>query len=159
MVQCDEHQHGARLRVGGNIRQRIRLAKSFVAGRADAAGDVHLPLDDIGPHPACRVDVGRKPRQYAHVNERHHQRRAVHGVTDGFALLQHRFVRLIVPAPVHGVVQPADIEVVLRQIEVLLVVCSAIQLHAVDRVALASGKWRVVCDELAVQPFCGCRRL
>ena len=69
---------------------------------------------------------------------------AVHGVADRFALLEHRLVRLVVPAAVDRVLEAADVEIVLRQIEMLLVVRGAIELHAVDRVALAARERRVV---------------
>ncbi len=33
------------------------LAEAFVAGRADAACDVHLALDRVAPHPLARVEI------------------------------------------------------------------------------------------------------
>ncbi len=86
----------------------------------------------------------RQAGEHADVGERHHQRHAVHGVADRFALFEHRLVGLIVAAPIHGVVEAADVEVVLRQREMLRLVRGAIELHAVDRVALAAGERRIV---------------
>ena len=97
------------------------------------------------------VEVVRDPGQHAHVNERYHQRDAVHGVTNRFALLEYGLVRLIVPASVHRAVQASYVEVVLRQIEMLLVMSHAVQLDAVDRVPLASGKRRIVCRKISVE--------
>ncbi len=129
MVQRDEHQHGARLGISGDVRQRVRLAEAFIAGRADAAGDVHLPLDGIGPHPLRRVEVVADTGQDADIGERHHQRDAVHRMADRLALFQHRLVGLVVPAAIDGVLEAADVEIVLRQIEMLLVSRRPIELR------------------------------
>ena len=68
---------------------------------------------------------------------------AIHGVSDRFALLQHRLVRLVVPAAVHRALEPADVEIVLGQVEMLLVVRGAVELQAVDRVALSARERRL----------------
>ena len=63
-------------------------------------------------------------------------------MADGFALLEHRLVRLIVAAAVDRALEPADVEVMLREIEVLLVVRRAVELQAIRRVALAAREGR-----------------
>jgi len=45
-----------------------------------------------------------------------------------------------VPAPVHGALQAANVEIVLREVEMFLVVRGAIELEAVDRVTLSTGE-------------------
>ena len=72
-------------------------------------------------------------------------------MANGFGLLEHRLVRLVVAAAVHRVWQPADVQVVLGQIEMLPVPSDAIQLDAVERVALSAGERRVLRLELRIQ--------
>ena len=48
------------------------------------------------------------------------------------------------PAPVDGILEAPDIQVVLREVEVFLLVRHSVQLHAVDRVALAPAFDRFV---------------
>ena len=111
---------------------------------ADAAGDVHLLRRPHRSTSAARRRGRPQPGEHADVRQRHHERDAVHGVAHGFALLEHGLVRLVVAAAIHRVLEAADIEVVLGQVEMLLVVRRPVELHAVDGVALAAGERRVV---------------
>src|SRR5262249_47463347 len=147
----DEHQDGARLGVRGDVGQRVGLAEPFIPGRADTSGDIHLALHDVAPQASRHVDVGVEPGQDTNVGERHHQREAVDRVTDRFALLEHRYVGLIVPAAVDRVGASANVEIVLGEIQVLSVVSGAIQLDAVDRVAFAAGERRIGGGEVVVE--------
>jgi hypothetical protein len=47
-----------------------------------------------------------------------------------------------VPAAIDGILEAADVEIMLRQIEMLLVVGDQVELDAVDRVALAARERR-----------------
>ena len=129
----------------------VRFAESLVPCRPHAACHVHLPLDRIRPHPLRGSDVVAQACQHADVQHRQHQRDAVHRMADRFTLLQHRLVGLVVPAPADRILEPADIEIVFCQIEVLLLVRCAIQLHAVERIPLAAVERRVVYLEVFVQ--------
>ena len=53
------------------------------------------------------------------------------------------------PASIDGVLKAANVEIVLRQVQMFLVVCRAVQLHTVDRIAFATGKRRVISFELS----------
>jgi hypothetical protein len=52
-------------------------------------------------------------------------------VTDGLALLGNGNVRLIVPAATHRIIATANLEIVLREVEVLRIAGDAIELCAV----------------------------
>src|SRR5262245_45672439 len=79
-------------------------------------------------------------------------------MTDRLRLLENRLVGLIVPAAADRILEAPDVEIVLREIEVLLVVRDSIQLHAVDRVALAARERRIRLDETVVEGECGLNR-
>ena len=64
------------------------------------------------------------------------------------ALFQHRLVRLIVPAAPDRVFQPANIQVVFCKIEVFAIVRDAIELDAIDGIALAARERRIVQAEV-----------
>ncbi len=66
---------------------------------------------------------------------------------------------LIVPASIHRARQPPNIEVVFREIQVLLVVRHSVQLYAVDRVSLSAREGRIVDHEIVVQRVGGGDRL
>src|SRR5262249_16723021 len=78
VIEREEHQYWASRGIGGNVRQGVWLAEAFIAGRAGAAGDVHLPLNDISPHALRRIEVVAQTGQDADIGERDHQREAVH---------------------------------------------------------------------------------
>jgi hypothetical protein len=107
----------------------------------------------------CGVEVGPESGQHPDVGERDHQRHTVDGVTHGLALLEHRLVRLIVPAAIDGGRQAADVEVVLREVEVFLLVRRAIELDAVDRVPFSSRERRIVRGEVIVEARGGSGRV
>src|SRR5262249_16853367 len=80
-------------------------------------------------------------------------------MTHRLALSQHRRGGLVVPGTVDGVFQAANVQVVLRQVEMFLVSRRPIELHAVDGVSFAPGKRRVVNSEVFVKRVGGLDRL
>jgi hypothetical protein len=72
-------------------------------------------------------------------------------MTHRLALFQHRLVGLVVPTTVDGVFQAADVQVMLRQVEMFLVSRRPIELHAVNGVAFAPRKRRLVNSEVFVK--------
>jgi hypothetical protein len=138
MVQRDEHQDGARLGVGREVGQRVRLAEPLVPCHAHASGHVHLPLDDVEPHASRRIEVGVDSGEDTDIGERHHQGSAVDRVPDRLALLEDGRIGLIVPASIDRVGPAANVEIVPGQVEVLSVARGAIELDAVDGVPLAA---------------------
>ena len=92
MIQRDEHQHRTRLGVGRDVREHVRLAKSFVAGCPTPPVTYIFAEDRVGPHAAAGGEVVFDSREHTNISKRHHQRDAVHGVANRLALFQHRLV-------------------------------------------------------------------
>src|SRR5262245_61555671 len=72
-------------------------------------------------------------------------------MTHRLALFQYGLVGLVVPATVDGVFQAANVQVVLRHVEMFLISRRPIELHAVDGIAFASRKRRIVNFEVFVE--------
>ena len=86
-----------RLAIGAHVRQLVVRAKSLaIAGRPNAARDIHLLLNNVLPDAVDGMNISRVARQGSHIG---HSRIHIGGpdcVAHGLVLLHHGFVRLTV---------------------------------------------------------------
>ncbi len=118
VVPVDVSDRGAGLAVGAHVGQGVTRPEALVApGSADPAGQVELAPGHVLPQPVDRLDVGSISGQGGHVGHAGVHVRRPHGVSDGFGLLGHGGVVLVVLPPQLPAAQrpAAHVEKVLRQ--------------------------------------------
>ena len=143
---------GAGLGIGAGVRQAVRRAIAFpAAGRADAAGDIELGPDHVGPDLVESGDGGRVAGQGGDIRRAGVEIAGPDGVADGFGLLDEGLVVLgvfaieelgaaivLVRDAAFGPAAGVDEE--LGQVEILPRAGDAIQLDQADLDLLVPGR-------------------
>jgi hypothetical protein len=136
---------GAGFAVGAHVGQFVVGAEGFAgAGGADAAGDVELLGGDVFPDAVDGGDVGGVAGERGDVGHPGVHIGGAHGVADGFGLLGHGRLRLVVGAARPGeAVGAARVQHELGEREVAGVAGDAVELgeaHFGDLVARPDGR-------------------
>ena len=143
---------GAGLGVGAGVRQAVWRAIALpAAGRADAAGDIELGPDHVGPDLVEGGDVGRVPGQGGDIRRAGVEIAGPDGVADGFGLLDEGLVVLgvfaveellaavaLIGDAAFGLAAGVDEE--LGQVEVLPRAGDAVELDQADLDLLVPGR-------------------